>query len=227
MIQISAPATGCFQVIIVDVVAGHFPFLTALGDDADLIAVGNAEQFLVVRGDESDALFSPFHVTIQPLADIAVTVEIVFALAGCDPEHIGIMVRICPESIVVIRLNATAGMLMAEFAHGSPVCQDPAVLLIFPESIDDIIEFCLEIIGFQAVPEIKEGGIKAGAVTAKVGTKVSDESCLHTDLLTLGVAVGLLCVGHGPECQFHQRSLLSVRCLFRYISRPCWAHLGS
>ena len=116
---------------------------------------------------------------------------------------------------------------MAELAHGGPVCQDSTVLLILPERIDHFIKFCSEIVRFQAVPEIKEGGVEAGAVTAKVSPEVSDETGLHGNLLTLGIAVGFLRLRHGSERQFHQRSLLSVRCFARYISRQCCAHLGS
>ena len=101
---------------------------------------------------------------------------------------------------------------MTELAHGGPVCQDSTVLFILPERIDDFIELCSEVIGFQAVPEIKEGGIESSAIAAKVGPEVSDETGLHTDLLTLGVAVGLFRLGHRSERQFHYLSSLRFSC---------------
>ena len=71
---------------------------------------------------------------------------------------------------------------------------------------------CPEIIGFQAVTEVEEGGIKAGSITAEVCPEMTDETGLHGNLLTLGLAVGLLCLGHGSECQFHYRSSLRFSC---------------
>ena len=81
--------------------------------------------------------------------------------------------------------------------------------------------------------EVVDGNIAAnypitpGHEWSGVVAEVADEAGLPRNLLALGIAVGLFCLGHGSECQVHYRSFLSRFLSSRYLLKPSCAHSGS
>ena len=108
-------------------------------------------------------------VPIQPLAHIAITVQIVFTLVGVQTQHIGIVFRIRPEAkLPTISAEAAFRCPPAIGRQCAAVFQHAAVILIKAEGIDNIIKLSFEILCFQIRTEIKKGAEKAFAVAAHV-----------------------------------------------------------
>ena len=203
--------------VVVKITASHFSGFAAFQGKSDTVTVSDAEKIDIAGGDDANALRSLVHVPVQPLADIAVAVKVVFTLLGGGPKHIGIVVGINTEAVVVVEFNGAFGMLIAIAAHSTSAFQDAAVLGVASQCIDYIVELCFEIIGFQIFSKVEKCRKKLCAATAEISTEMPDESCMGTYLMALGVAVSLLRLSHGSECHFHYRSSVRLFC-FRSCS---------
>ena len=143
-------------------------------------------------------------VPVQPLAHIAITVQIVFAPVGIQTQHIGILLRIHPEPIFpAITAEAAFRRPPAIGRQCAAVFQHAAVILIKAKGVDNIIKRSFEILCFQIRTEIKKGAEKAFAVAAHVPAEVSNQSGLHGNLLALRIAVIPFFRGHCPYCHIH------------------------
>lgn len=96
-------------------------------------------------------------VPVQPLAHIAITVQIVFAPVGIQTQHIGILLRIHPEPIFpAITAEAAFRRPPAIGRQCAAVFQHAAVILIKAKGVDNIIKRSFEILCFQIRTEIKK-----------------------------------------------------------------------
>ena len=97
------------------------------------------------------------------------------------------------------------------------------MLIVIAQSIDDIIEFILEILRFQIVPVAGPRGKEGFSVAIQIAAQVADAAGLPLDLTALGIAVHPLLRRHGSDGEFHyrSRSLLDLLCLFCSAGKRC------
>ena len=94
----AVPAVAHLHMAVINIAAGPVYRRAALPENTDLPAVRDAEQLLVMRVDEPDALFSLFHVPVQPVAAVAVDEQIFLPLVGVQPDQVGILRCFRPEA---------------------------------------------------------------------------------------------------------------------------------
>ena len=64
---------------------------------------------------------------IQPLPDVAIAVDVVFAPVGIQPQQIGIVRGICPEAILTVISEAAVLMHPAIGRQAAPIFQDTPI----------------------------------------------------------------------------------------------------
>ena len=70
------PTVTHLHMAVINIAADLVDMRAALPKNTDLPAVRDAEQLVIVRVDESNALFSLFHVPLQPIAAIGIDITL-------------------------------------------------------------------------------------------------------------------------------------------------------
>ena len=194
--------------VVINIAAGKQAHLSTGSVVADLIAVCDAELLFIIRCNEPDASFSLLHVPVQPLPQIAITDNVICALTGVQPEHIGVMIRICTETVFPVISETGFRGSTAKGKQRTPILEYRSVLIIFPQGLYHFLKLMLKIRGFQIRTMVIPTGVEVLVVTAKIGTQMTNTAGLHDELLRLGVAVHTLRFSHGAQCHFsfHYRS---------------------
>ena len=149
MIQIRPRGASCFKMVVINIAAGKQAHLSTGSVVADLIAVCDAELLFISRCDESDASFSLLHVPVQPLPQIAITDNVICTLTGIQPEHIGVMIRICTETVFPVISETGFRGSAAKGKQRTTILKYSSVFSIFSQSLDHFLKFMLKIRGFQ------------------------------------------------------------------------------
>ena len=220
------------HMVIVDIPAGaNLVFIPRIVD-FHLAAIRNAKQLLVMAVNKTDSFLCVLQVLIEPIPAIAIAVQVVFASVRVQAQKIGIFFGIHTNAIVARFLLHTAlGCAIAVLGKRPAVMKNVAFLT---QRVDYIIKLCLELIGFQLLPEIKPAAEKAVAVCIHVCPEVPDQSGLHGNLRALAKGIFVLRLDH---CSFfildHLASPLSLAgffscaCISFAFSKPFCAHSGS
>ena len=128
-----------FNVAVINIAAYSFKVSPIKPPDPYLVAVRNSELFLIVRGNEADALFSLFHVAVQPVPAVAVDEQVFLPLVGLQPYQVGILRRVRPEAERKAVVKAALRVFLAEVSHGVPAFQKAAVLLVAHQGLHDAL----------------------------------------------------------------------------------------
>ena len=198
----------------------------------DLTAIGDSEQLLIVTINETDASFGFLHVTVQPVLDIAVAIEIVFTLVRVQAQKIGVFLGINADTIIVL-----LGLHLALRCTITVACKSLTVMkdvAFFAEGIDDLIKLRLEFVGFQIFTPVVPTGKEPVTVCVHISSEITDQTCLSGNLRTLPEGVFVFRFDH---CSFfkldHLASPLSLggffscSCISLAFSKPFCAHSGS
>ncbi len=73
--------------VFINKAAGILPFLSPRGRDNDLSAVGDTEQFFILRVNKADTLFRFLDMLIKPFLHITIAVKIIVAFGGIAPKQ--------------------------------------------------------------------------------------------------------------------------------------------
>lgn len=146
MIEGAGIAAAGFKVGFVNKPAGSVTGFTAACENADAIAVRDAEDFFVAGGDKSDTLLGLFHMVFQEPANIGIEVEIVVPIIGIAPEHIGVLIGFQLEAVLgaVIAHHLGFRALPAIADHAVPAEKQPVLL---PQAVDHFIKLRFELVG--------------------------------------------------------------------------------
>ena len=133
------------NMVIVDIAAGVFLGLIPGIVDADLPAVRYAELLIVMAIDEPNTLLSLLQMTVQPITNIAVAIEVVFSLVRIQSEKVSILFCVNTNTVIVLlgahfALRSRVAVMRKRFA----VMKDVA---LFPQRIDYLIKLLLKLIG--------------------------------------------------------------------------------
>lgn len=180
--------------------AGLILCLTGGEGHADTVTVRNAELLLVAGGDKPNTVLGIPHIPVQVIPFIAIDTEIVVAGTGIQPQKVGVVLGIYPKTRF-IPSELRRGGLAADIVQTASVRQNAAVLWIFPQSVDYLVQLCLKFWCFQIRHVVKPAGEKLLSGGAKVPTQIPDTSRLGIQLVALPIGVFLL--GLGQFSQFH------------------------
>ena len=142
----------------------------------DLAAIGNSEQLLIMTVNKADASFGFLHMTIQPVFHITVAIKIVFALVWVQAQKVGVFLGINTNSVVVL-----LGLHLALRCAVTVTCKSLAIMkdvALFAEGIDDLIKFCLELVGFQILTPVVPTGKEPVAVCVHISSEITDQTGL-------------------------------------------------
>ena len=115
--------------------------------DLDFAAIGDAEQFFIVAVNEPDTLCRVLHMPIEPFLDVAIAIEIVFALVRVQAQQIGVLVRIDTDTVVVLLGGHFALRIrVAVISQVLPVVKNISFLT---QRIDNLVKLLLELISFE------------------------------------------------------------------------------
>ena len=181
----AVPAVAYLHMAVINIAAGPVDGRTALPENTDLPAVRDAEQLLVVRVDEPDALFSLFHVPVQPVAAVAVEKQIFLPLVGVQPDQIGILCCVRSEAERKAAIVAALLVSPAEIPHGVTAFQKPVVLLVPHQGLQDLLKLLLKVLGVQIFPVAGPLGKEALAILTHIRSKVPDTPSLALNLCAL------------------------------------------
>ena len=126
--------------------------------------------------DKADTPLSLTHVTVQPVLDIAVAIKVVFALVRVQPQKIGIFFGVNADSVIVL-----LGLHLALRCAVAITCKRLAVMknvAFFTKRIDDLIKFCLELVGFQILTPVVPTGKESVAVCVHISSEITDQTGL-------------------------------------------------
>ena len=84
---------------------------------------------------------------VQPIPAIAVNEQVFFSLVGVQPDQIGILRCVSPETKRKAVVEAALRVFLAEIPHGVAVLQKSAVLLIVNKSLNDVLQLLLKFPG--------------------------------------------------------------------------------
>ena len=197
------PAAG-FKMGFVDDPAGAVAGFSAASENADVVAVGNAEQLLVAGRDKPDTLFGLFHVVFQESGNVGVEVKVVVSIIGIAPEHIGVLGRLHLKTILgaVVSLKLSLRVLIAKPGHAVTGTEQPILL---PQSVDHLIKLRLKLVRLVFPPMVEPGSVKLFS-SAKIPAQMADTAGLPFKLAALVVRIQAIRRGHAGNCQFHYRS---------------------
>ena len=85
MIQGAGIPSAGFKMGFVDKPAGAVAGFSAASENADVVAIGNAEQLLVAGRDKPDALFGLLRVVFQKSGNVDVEIKVVVSIIGIAP----------------------------------------------------------------------------------------------------------------------------------------------
>lgn len=88
--------------IIINIANTHIAVITAGRYDADLLSVGDAEFFIVVAINEANSFGRLLQVLIQPIAFIAVTIDVIKIRVWIKPKHIRMVCSIQSKAIFIL-----------------------------------------------------------------------------------------------------------------------------
>ena len=181
--------------------------------DPYLVTVLDPELLLVMWSNEADALFSLFHMAVQPVPPITVDEQVFLPLIGIQLYKVRILRCIRPETKRKSVIKAAIRVLPAKTLHGVTAFQKTAVLLIAHQGVQDVFKLALKFLGVQVLTAAFPRFEKTVPVLAHIGPQVADTPGLPRDLHTLAFGIKPFRWGSGPHGQFHYRSH-SLSCSF-------------
>ena len=132
--------------------------------------------------------------------------QVFILLVGVQPEQVGILRRVRPESEQKAVVEAALRVFLAEVPHGVPAFEKAAVLLIAHQGVQDALKLGVKFLGAKALPVVYPGLEKALSILAHVGPQVANAPGLAFNLRTLAAGVEPFRGGGGSHGQFHYRS---------------------
>ena len=164
---------------------------------------------------------------VKPLGDIAEAIEVIVPLLGIAANQEGVFLRIYSETVLrsIAPLEGAVRLCSGKGHHTAPVLQQPVFL--GAQSVDDLIQLCFELIGFQVLPMILPCCPKLGAASAEVASEPPDTFSLAHKLRTLSIGVLPLLKAHRSDFKLHFSPPLFqlLSCFSESPSRkPCRFH---
>ena len=110
-------------------------------DQANLIAVRDAESFSVMWGNKADAFARCLYVPVQPHLFVAEDIEIVIANGRIEPQQVGVVAGADAECILggVIAGHGTLRLGAAIGYHPATTGEDAVVIRIVPQCVDNLV----------------------------------------------------------------------------------------
>ena len=154
MIEGAGIVAAGFKVGFVDKPAGSVTGSSAARENADVIAVRDAEDLLVAGSDKTDTLLSLFHVVFQEPANIGIKIKIIVPIIGIAPEHIGVMVGFQLEAVLGTVVAHHLGFWTLLTIAGHAVTAEKQSVFL-PQAVDHFIKLRFELVGLILPTMIK------------------------------------------------------------------------
>ena len=207
--------------IIVNIADANIPIIVAGRNNAHLFSIRNPEFLIVVTINEANPFGGPLQVRIQPIPLITVAVDVIHTGVRIQPEHIGVICGIQPETIIMIsRGYQSFRMRPTVVRQRSAAFKKCTIGPVCTKDMDDCIEFIFEFLGFEVCLVVIPGREELFAGAVQIASQVPNTPGHSHDLLRLGVAIHLLHAGHGAYRHLHTDHLPSLSALF--LSAMTW-----
>ena len=149
MIDGRAESVGRLHMIVVDVAADSITCFTAVREDANLVSVRDAKQFLIIRSDKANATLGFCEMLIQPRADIAVVVKVILTKVRIQAHHHRMIFGIHSDAVFAVITEAAFWMRSAVCRKAGAVSQDEIIAGVGAQCVDDLIEKLFELRSVQ------------------------------------------------------------------------------
>ena len=212
----------------VDVAAGVDTGRPVLTVNPDLVAIFEAEQFIIFRVDEADTSGGLGDIVIEPVPAVAVDIEVVVVLPGIEPDQVGVELGIYPETkILALTVIFALRVVMTELFQRLKILEEAAEALIGAHGVDEAVKLRLEVIALQVRAMVFPGRIEAVSVPAHIAPQVADAAGLTIQLLALLEGVEPLLRLQHFYLKVHHRASLSLFFSALRASKAVFAHSGS
>ena len=140
-----------FGPVVVDIPAGVVTLRAIRPNYTDAVPVRDVEQGLSLRVHKADATLGVFQMPVQCFPAITVDIQVIIALHGIQPQQIGILRRIHPESVLRNKIlgKHTFFVFIAVSGKAAAVFENAVIALVKTQGIDKIIKLILERLCFQ------------------------------------------------------------------------------
>ena len=140
-----------FGPMVVDIPADVAMLRAIRPEHTDAVPIRDAEQGLSLRVHKADATLGVFQMPVQCFPAIAVDIQVIIPLHRVQPQEIGVLRCIHPESILRNEIlgKHTFFMFITVSGKAAAVFENAAIAIIKTQGIDKIVKFVLERLRFQ------------------------------------------------------------------------------